>query len=70
VKIRVALIVGAAITLLGPWVYAAIVVASSPKPGSKEDGPFTGATYLSVLTCPASMLLILIALLVVKPPKG
>ena len=68
-KLRIGLIIGATAIFVLPWVWAFLAVAGSPKPGSKEDGPFTTATYLSFLTFPAALTMILVACLVVKVKK-
>jgi hypothetical protein len=67
---RAALFLAAACLVVVPWILAFVAVTGSPHPGSKEDGPYTGATYLSVLTFPAAFALIAIAVLAIKPKRS
>ncbi len=61
------LLIAAVTIAIGPWVQAFLAVSANPKSGRTEDGPFTAATYTSVITFPIAFLLAFVALSVLRP---
>ena len=67
--LRFSLVTGAIVLFFGPWVYALLAVAADPKSGRIEDGPATLATYVSFLTLPVSVVMVVFAFVLVKPKR-
>ena len=59
---RMSLLLLAVALIFGPWVWAFSKSVGTTPVGSKEDGPYTSATYLSVVTLPVGGVLGVLAL--------